>query len=127
MADYGTDFGGVMDISPSLHEVEGPRCVIENVACRLISPRGCLWYDPAYGFDIRQFLSGHVQDTGLITSGVVEQAEQDERVERAEARVTFVGDRLAVAVSLTLNEGTFEFTATVDKLTGQLLLSEVTA
>lgn len=127
MADYGTDFAGVMDITPSLREASGPRCVIENVACRLITPRGSLWYDPAYGFDLRQFLSGHVQDTGQIAAGVVEQAEQDERVDQAEASVTFVGGALTVAVSLVLSEGSFEFTATVDKMSGQLLLSEVSA
>jgi len=127
MADYGTDFAGVMDITPSLREVTGPRCVIESIACRLISPRGCLWYDPAYGFDLRQFFSGHVGDAGQITAGVVEQAELDERVDQAEARVTFVGESLAVYVTLVLSEGSFEYTLTVDKVTGQLLLSEVTS
>jgi hypothetical protein len=125
MADYGSDFAGVMDLTPALREVEGPRCVIENIGSRLISPRGCLWYDPAYGFDLRQFLSGHVQDTGQIASGVIEQAEQDERVDSADARVTFVGSRLVVDVSLVLSEGTFEYTLSIDKVTGQLLLSEV--
>ena len=127
MADYGTDFAGVMDITPSLREASGPRCVIESVACRLITPRGSLWYDPAYGFDLRQFLNGHVQDTGQIAAGVVEQAELDERVDSAEARVTFVNGALTVEVSLVLSEGSFEFTATVDKMSGQLLLSEVSA
>lgn len=125
MADYGTDFAGVMDISPSLREASGPRTVIENIACRLITPRGSLWYAPAYGFDLRQFLSGHVQDPGLIAAGVVEQAEQDERVAHAEADVSFVNGSLTVDVSLVLSDGTFEFTATVDQLTGRLLLSEV--
>lgn len=127
MADYGTDFAGVMDVSPSLRDVSGPRTVIENIACRLITPRGSLWYDPAYGFDLRQFLNGHVQDAGQIVAGVVEQAEQDERVDNAEARVTFVDAALTVDVSLVLSEGTFEFTATVDTMSGQLLLSEVSA
>lgn len=127
MADYGSDFAGVMDLPPTLREVEGPRCVIENIANRLISPRGCLWYDPAYGFDLRQFLSGHLKDVGQIAAGVVEQAEADERVDSADARVAFIDDKLTVNVSLVLSEGTFEFTATVDKITGQMLLSEVTA
>jgi hypothetical protein len=125
-ADYGTDFAGVMDITPTLRGVEGPRCVIENIASRLVSPRGCLWYDPAYGFDVRQFLSGHVQDTGSIVAGVVEQAESDERVDSAEASVSFIGDALTISLSLTLSEGTFEYTLTVDKVTGKLLLSEAT-
>lgn len=113
-----------MDITPTLREVEGPRCVIENIASRLISPRGCLWYDPAYGFDVRQFLSGHVQDTGRIAAGVEEQAEQDERVNSASARVTFVDRSLKIELSLLLSEGTFDYTLTVDKVSGQLLLSE---
>jgi hypothetical protein len=124
MSDYGTDFAGVMDIGPTLREVSGPRCVAENVACRLVSPRGCLWYAPAYGFDVRQFLSGHLKDTGSIAAGVVEQAEQDERVDSADARVTFIGENLSIHLSLLLSEGTFEFTLTVDKVSGRILLSE---
>ena len=124
MADYGSDFAGVMDITPTLREVDGPRCVAENIAGRLISPRGCLWYAPDYGFDVRQFLNGHTGDTGAIVAGVVEQAEQDERVDSASARVTFVNSALTIRLSLVLSEGTFAFTLTADKVTGKLLLSE---
>jgi hypothetical protein len=125
MTDYGSDFAGVMDISPTLREVSGPRCVAENVACRLITPRGRLWYAPAYGFDIRQFFSGHLKDSGSIAAGVVEQAEQEERVDSADAQVTFIGEALVIRLSLVLREGTFEYTLTADKVTGRLLLSEV--
>ena len=125
MADYGTDFAGVQDISPTLREVSGPRCVAENVASSLISPHGCLWYFAAYGFDTRQFLSGHLKDTGSIAAGVVEQAERDERVDSADAQVSFIGENLLIRLSLVLSEGTFAFTLTIDKVTGKMLLSEV--
>lgn len=124
MADYGSDFAGVSDISPTLREVSGPRVVAENVACRLISPRGCLWYAPAYGFDVRQFFSGHLKDPGSISAGVVEQAEQEERVDSADAQVTFIGNALVIRLSLVLSEGTFDYTLSIDKVTGKLLLSE---
>jgi len=124
MADYGSDFAGVMDISPTLREVSGRRCVAENVACRLISPRGCLWYAPDYGFDVRQFLSGHLKDTGPIAAGVIEQAEQEERVDSADAKVTFIGNALTIRLSLVLSEGTFAFTLSIDQVSGKLLLSE---
>jgi hypothetical protein len=124
MSDYGSDFAGVMDISPTLREVSGARCVAENIASRLVSPRGCLWYAPEYGFDVRQFLSGHLKDSGPIASGVVDQAEQDERVDSADAKVTFIGENLVIQLSLVLSEGTFEFTLTVDKVSGKILLSE---
>lgn len=124
-ADYGSDFSGVGDVTRTLREVSGPRCVVENIANRLISPRGCLWYDPAYGFDLRQFFSGAVQDTGRIVAGIVEQAEQDERVDSASAVVRFFGETLTIALTVVLSEGTFEYTLTADKVTGRLLLKDV--
>lgn len=127
MADYGSDFAGVGDITPTMREVEGPRVVVEAIANRLISPRGCLWYDTAYGFDLRQFFNGAVQDTGRIAAGIVEQAELDERVDSAEATVSFVGQTLTSRLRVVLSEGTFEYTLTVDKVTGQLLLKDAAA
>ena len=125
-ADYGSDFAGVGDVTPTLREVEGPRVVVENIANRLISPRGCLWYDPAYGFDLRQFFSGAAQDPGRIVAGIVTQAEQDERVDSASATVRLIGETLVTQLSVVLAEGTFQYTLTVDKVSGRILLSGAT-
>jgi hypothetical protein len=121
LADLGTDISGVMDVSPSLAESSGRRALIEAVARRLITPRGSLWYDPAYGFDLRQFLSGLTVNASQISSGVTEQAEQDERVSAAQASVTFSGNRLIVKLAILDSSGPFSFTLAVSKVTVELL------
>jgi hypothetical protein len=121
MADLGTDISGVMDLTPSLTEVSGRTALIQAVARRLVTPRGALWYAPAYGFDLRQFLSGITINPSQIASGIVDQAEQDERVAGAQASVTFSGDRLVAKVALLDGGGPFVFTLAVSKVTVELL------
>lgn len=110
-----------MDLTPSLTEVSGRTALIQAVARRLVTPRGALWYAPAYGFDLRQFLSGITVNPSQIASGIVDQAEQDERVAGAQAAVTFSGDRLIAKVALLDGGGPFVFTLAVSKVTVELL------
>ena len=121
MADLGTDIGGVMDLGPSLAPVSGRRALIEAVARRLVTPRGALWYDPAYGYDLRQFLNGIASSPSQIVAGVTEQAEADERVVGAQASATFIGNTLVVKVALLDSSGPFTFTINVGQVTVELL------
>lgn len=125
MADYGTDISGVGDITPSLSESEGRRALIECVARRFITPRGALFYDNAYGFDLRQYLSGIVPSAGEISAGVLEQAEADERVLSADVDVQLVGDNLSVRVSINDGGGPFDLVLAVDRVTSAILLDGV--
>jgi hypothetical protein len=121
MADLGTDIGGVMDLDPSLAPVSGRRALIEAVARRLVTPRGALWYDASYGYDLRQFLNGIAAAPSQIVAGVVEQAEADERVVGAQASATFINNTLVVKLALLDGSGPFAFTLKVSQVTVELL------
>jgi hypothetical protein len=110
-----------MDLGPSLGAVSGRRALIEAVARRLVTPRGALWYDPAYGYDLRQFLNGIASSPSQIVAGVTEQAEADERVIGSQASATFVGNTLTVKVALLDSSGPFTFTLNVSQVTVELL------
>ena len=121
MADLGSDFSGVNDITPTLAVVSGRRCLIEAIARRLITPRGALWYDPDYGEDLRRFLSATVVNAGAIAAAVAAEAEKDERVEQASASVTFSGDVLTVKLAIADGAGPFAFVLSIDKVTVDIL------
>ena len=124
MADLGLDLAGVDDISPNLATVSGRRALIQAIARRLITPRGGLFYDPDYGFDLRQFLSGITASPGAIASGAAAEAEKDERVDQASAVVAFSGNALMVKLAIADGAdgaGPFTFTIAVSKVSVELL------
>lgn len=121
MADLGSDFSGVSDITPTLAVVSGRRCLIEAIAHRLITPRGSLWYDPDYGYDLRQYLSGITVAAGSIAASVAAEAEKDERVEQASAVVTFSGSVLDVKLAIADGAGPFTFVLRISQVTVEIL------
>lgn len=121
MADLGSDIAGLDDIDPTMPTVEGRRCLIQSIARRLITPRGGLWYDPDYGYDLRQYLSGITVSAGAIASGVEAEAEKDERVEQASASVVFSGRVLTVRLAISDSQGPFSFSLAIDQVTATIL------
>lgn len=121
MADLGTDIAGVTDVTPALTVVSGRSNLIQAIARRLITPRGGLFYDQSYGYDVRQFLSGNVTSTAAIASGVEEQAEQDERVDQARATVSFIGDALTITLAIADGAGPFSFVLNITQTTVEIL------
>lgn len=121
MDDLGIDLSGVDDLTPSLKTTSGRRGLIEAIARRMITPRGGLFYDESYGYDLRQFLNGITAAPGAISSNVVAEAEKDERVEQASAVATFIGDRLNVKIAIADGGGPFTFVLSVSKVTVEIL------
>lgn len=120
--EQGVDLYGIEDLTPSMRTVSGQLGLAMAIARRLITPLGALWYDPNYGCDVRRYLSAPVADTGAIAASVAHEAEKDERVERASARVTFVNRSLQISLSLVSAVGPFAFTLSVSAVTAELLL-----
>lgn len=121
MADLGSDFSGASDISPALTVTSGRRGLIEAIARRFITPRGALFYDDSYGFDLRQFLNGVAAAPGQIAAGCVDEAEKDERVEQASAEATFIGNTLTVKLGIADANGPFSFVLKVSQVTVEIL------
>lgn len=60
---------------------------------RLITPRGGLWYDPDYGFDVRSYLNVALTRSkmGELIQGIEAECRKDDRVRDASAVATAVG------------------------------------
>jgi hypothetical protein len=105
--NYGRDLSCVLDVTSDFAEVDpnSPRGIAEAVTRRLITNRGDLIDDGTYGFNIRALLN-HPQTVNELRSieiSCVNEANKEERVERADITVTMnaTGSEISVAVLIT--------------------------
>lgn len=125
-ADYGIDVSCVDDLDPTFALVSGPVALAQALARRLATPRGGLFYDGTYGYDLRAILNASVEDFGgtfAIASAVEAECMKDERVARAGATVSFNRgtEKLTVAVAIEGSEGPFDLVLSVDAVTVEIL------
>ena len=122
-ASIGVDFDCVTDITSGLTTVSGRKALAQAVARRWITHPGDLIDAPDYGFGLLSYLSGAMQSTNAIASGLVAEALKDERVESCTVDVTFIGDALTVVGRIEDAAGPFDFTFTLSTqtLTAQML------
>lgn len=104
--------------------VRGPRVLLEALARRLITPRGGLWYDASYGFDLRTYL--HSRDLPAvryaIETGVEAQVLLDPRVLEANCTVVrLVRDTLECTLTLETTIGPWAGIVKVSDLTVEIL------
>jgi phage baseplate assembly protein W len=88
--------------------VTGERVLLEALARRLRTPRGGLFYDPSYGFDVRQFVNSRVNDETIyaLSAGVEAECEEDPRVLEARAEVRVLeGSQIELALELETTAG----------------------
>ncbi len=119
--NLGTDFHCISSVDANLTPVSGRVCLAQAVARRLISPLGSLFHDPNYGEDLRRYLGGSVATARRVAASAENEAEREERVERADATATLSGDQLAVDVRIEDADGEFDFTLSVSALTAEIL------
>ena len=104
LPDLGTDgawFDG--DLDARLGLVDGLTLLGQDLAARLQTPREGLWYDPDYGYDLRQWVNADYEpsDVFVIQSEVERECLKDERVEGC--RATIEADDIKHTLSVTLN------------------------
>ncbi len=113
----GFDLSCFDELSPNLSMVSGMECLVQALARRL---RSYLWYDPAYGIPLDEYLNADmtVAQIDSLASAVQSQLLQDERV----ASVRVVGSRTGelADVSLSLSITGVAITGQAFSLTGQL-------
>lgn len=125
MTDLGTDLSCFPDLDPAGNTVSGQTALAQAIARRLSTPRGGLFYDPAYGTDLRAFLNEGftAQRAYGIQSAIETECAKDERVRSASAAVAFnvATQTLAVSVALTTADGPFKLILAVSQLSVAIL------
>ena len=123
MSHLGSDFSCLEDLDANLTPVEGRFALAQASGRRLITPTGGLFYASDYGDDVRRYLNSQAPSTPLRAAATAEgECEKDERVNRCDVTTTQVGNALALQVSLTDDEGPFDFTLNINSLSAELLI-----
>lgn len=130
MIDLGTDINtpDAADLDPYFSTVSGWRCLAQALGRRLVTPRGSLLDDPAYGYDLRSRLADVITTADLAQLGgiVKREFEADERVERADVTVTYTASALRVVSRITTATGTMRLVLAVSSVTTDILAAEPT-
>ena len=123
--DFGTDF--VIGKVPS--RISGIQNLVKKIKQRLQSPTGCLYWDPAYGLDVRQYLNTAFTTAKLqeIQSAIKRQCELDERVLLAQVQVlNYTAVDMQINIKITTSSGpTFALVLQVGQLTIELLNADI--
>ena len=125
MVDYGTDISDFPDLDPMFPEFTGRLIVLESIYRRLTTPRGSLFYDGNYGFNLRDLLgeSFGPGDLELIQSEISRECLKDERIVAAQVKCKFnaLTQALVVAITMQDGEGPFALVLNVSKVTVEVL------
>jgi len=113
---YGRDLSCITDVTAALDEVDpmSASAVTQAIIRRLITPRGGVIDDGAYGFDLRGYCNRGVTqpDLNRVQAQVQSEARKDDRVATANAVVQFTSllrNRMLVNVTGTLKDSGEEF------------------
>lgn len=126
MADehLGQDFGGALDIDPSLSTVKGRRATAERIARRWYDLAGSLWYDRDYGKGLEAYLNAAIPESD-IAGQLEDEALKDEQIEDCAVTVTRTGESLRILGRLVDANGPFDFTVEVSRLNARVLMENV--
>lgn len=126
----GVDFSCVDDIDPNLTIVSGATCLGQALARRIGTPRGGLFYDHDYGYDMLNQMHRMPSPRNAAAQGEAE-ALKDERVRDARLGVTWTPaneakqgeehDHLEIELRVQTNYGPFEYTLDIGSVTGAIL------
>lgn len=114
-ADLGSDFYWDGDLTPGLDVVEGRIGLAQALTRRLW---GSLFYDPNYGFDLRELVNSCATSTWEVESRIREEFKKDERVESVRCRAEFdmTTNTLRVRCVVEDADGPFQFTVLASAL-----------
>ena len=108
-AEFGEDFAGVGDVDSDWSLVSGRLALAQAVAERVFEAPGGLFYKPTYGAGALNLIgkSGVSLSAGQLET----QALLDERVEEAEAEVSFdeATEELRISLTIVDSQGPFAF------------------
>lgn len=123
-----TERGDDLDVRSDLNRssfslADGVRNIGNAIARRLITPRGGLVYDPAYGTDVRAYLSAGMTaaQVARLASEIQAEVNKDPRVGGADVSLAIAGTTMLITVLVDLAQGPFELVFRVTGLTVELL------
>ena len=113
MADLGTDFYCEGDITPNLRVVGGRLNLALALTRRLW---GQLFYDPNYGFDIREWINSCSGTMWEVEAEIRNEFLKDERVEQVECSAELIDGTLTISCVIHDADGPFSFVAAATAL-----------
>lgn len=122
VAALGTDFRTRPDLSFELQS--GWRNLREAILRRLSTPRGGLFYDADYGYDLREFLNEAATTSTLyqLERMTALELEKDPRILQVIASATVVADRhVRLSIQCETELGPYELIVSVDNLRMEVL------
>jgi len=125
--ELGTDIGGILDVDLRLSLVDGRLGLAQAVARRLFQPVGALWYDQDYGAGMLATVGSSVRSFGGLQSVAEAEALKDERVEQAEALISYDSVDGVMDVRLTLTDirnSTFDLTFQVREFDSTTIVAD---
>lgn len=126
---FGGDFAGVDDLDPNFTYLQNTTttpnqenlALAQAIARRLQTPRGALFYDSNYGYDLRDLIGGSTTTSQAI-AGIEDECRKDERIDDAQASINVIGDSWQILITCQSHlSGPFSFTLQASKLTVSLL------
>lgn len=123
--DFGSDIACTGDLDSELRLLGGRAVLVQDLLHRLETPRGGLWYDLSYGYDLRELLHQALSpaDLAAIAPTVRAQFLLDERVFDCNVSPQFFSSerRLVLRVTAFDNEGPFSLALSVNSVSVELL------
>ncbi len=125
MADFGTDLTALPELRFQLKG--GLANLGEALARRLLTPRGGLFYDPTYGWDLRRYLNEVLDEATEYEMRVLveQELEKDPRVYRATVEgVRRDLRRIHLEALVETDEGPFRLTLAVSDVSVEVLRAQ---
>lgn len=125
MADFGTDIGAITQ--QGFVVLSGADNLVAALLRRLITPRGGLFYDPTYGFDLRAYINEAFTDEVRfeLETLVAAELEKDPRVFRANAVVLDTGlipqGTINIRIDFETAQGPFRLILAADQVSVEVL------
>jgi phage baseplate assembly protein W len=125
MTDFGIDLTALPELRFQLKD--GLANLGEALARRLLTPRGGLFYDPTYGWDLRRYINEVLDETTEYEMKVLveQELEKDPRVYRATVEAVAKDlKRIYLDVLVETAQGPFRLTLAVSDVSVEVLRAQ---
>lgn len=121
--DYGNDIDCVNDLTFAMATVSGTKMMAQAIARRVTTPRGGLFYNGEYGWDLTALVSEAEVSPAEVNGAVENEVLKDLRVDDVDVTSVFEAATKTMTVDIVGHgsEGPFALTLLVSDVTVELL------